>query len=118
LPREMIAGHREVALKRVGLASHAGGRMVETLSAFDKRRLQIARAIVSAPLLAIVDEPLRGLDAYAQVIVRDLLTEFRAQEGPAFLVVTSDFAVAQALADDCIVLKDRQAIARGSIHDL
>jgi peptide/nickel transport system ATP-binding protein len=118
LPREMIADHRETALKRVGLASHAGGRAVGSLSAFDKRRLQIARAIVSSPLLAIVDEPLRGLDAYAQVIVRDLLMEFRGQEGPAFLVVTSDFAVAQALADDAIVFKDEHVLARGPIHDL
>src|SRR5258706_5162073 len=66
----------------------------------------------------MVDDALRGLDAYAQVIVRDLLTEFRGQEGPAFLVVTSDFAVAQALADDAIVFKDEQVIARGPIYEL
>jgi peptide/nickel transport system ATP-binding protein len=118
LPREMIVGHREMALKRVGLASHAGARTVATLSAFDKRRLQIARAIVSSPLLAVVDDPLRGLDAYAQVIIRDLLTDFRAQEGPAFLVITSDFSVAQALADDAIVFKELSVIARGPIHEL
>jgi peptide/nickel transport system ATP-binding protein len=118
LPREMIVGHRDAALKRVGLASYPGDCMVAELAPFDKRRLQIARAIVSAPLLAVIDEPLRGLDAFSQGIIRDLLTDFRGQEGPAFLVITSDFTVAQALADDALILRDKRVIARGPIYQL
>ncbi len=118
LSRDMVAGHREAALKRVGLASYDGSTPVSRLPAFDKRRLQVARAIVSAPLLAVIDEPLRGLDAFAQALLRELLTDFRAQEGPAFLVITSDFSVAQALADEAMVLKDRHVIERGPIHEI
>jgi peptide/nickel transport system ATP-binding protein len=118
LPRELVANYRESALKRVGLASLPGDCAVSELSAFDKRRLQVARAIVAAPLLAIVDEPLRGLDAFAQSVMRDLLRNFRAQEGPAFLVVTSDFAVAQALCEEALVLQDGDVIERGPIADL
>jgi ABC-type microcin C transport system duplicated ATPase subunit YejF len=114
----MVAGHREAALKRVGLASYDGSTPVSALPPFDKRRLQVARAIVSAPLLAVIDEPLRGLDAFAQALLRELLTDFRAQEGPAFLVITSDFSVAQALADEAMVLKDRHVIERGPIHEI
>ena len=83
LPRHVVANYRDVALKRVGLASLPGNRAVATLSAFDKRRLQVARAIVSAPVLAVIDEPLRGLDAFAQAVMRDLLKNFRTQEGPS-----------------------------------
>ena len=115
LTGDLIAGYREAALKRVGLASHDGSRTVATLGAFDKRRLQVARAIVSAPLLAVVDEPLRGLDAFAQTIMREVLTDFRTQQGPAFLVITSDFTVAQALADDAMVFKDKKIVERGPI---
>jgi peptide/nickel transport system ATP-binding protein len=115
LSGDLVAGYREAALKRVGLASHEGRRTVATLGAFDKRRLQVARAIVSAPLLAVVDEPLRGLDAFAQTIVREVLTDFRTQQGPAFLVITSDFTVAQALADEAMVFKDKNIVERGSI---
>ncbi len=118
LPRDIIVAHREAALKRVGLASHIERQPVATLSAFDKRRLQVARAMVSAPLLTVIDEPLRGLDAFAQVIMRDLLADFRMHEGPAFIVITSDFAVAQALADEALVFKDRRVIARGPVHEL
>jgi peptide/nickel transport system ATP-binding protein len=118
LSRDLVAGHREAALKRVGLASFDGSTPVSALPAFDKRRLQVARAIVSAPLLAVIDEPLRGLDAFAQALLRELLTDFRSQEGPAFLVITSDFSVAQALADEAMVLKDRHVIERGPIHEI
>jgi peptide/nickel transport system ATP-binding protein len=118
LSRELIAGYRDSALKRVGLASHDGGRPAGTLSPFDKRRLQVARAIVAAPLLAVVDEPLRGLDAFAQTILRDLLNDFRANQAPSFLVITADFSVAQALADDALVFKDRHIVERGAIRDL
>jgi len=118
LSGELVAGYREAALKRVGLASHDGKRPVSTLSAFDKRRLQVARAIVGAPLLAVVDEPLRGLDAFAQTIMREVLTDFRTYQGPAFLVITADFTVAQALADEAFVFKDKKVIERGSIVDI
>jgi ABC-type glutathione transport system ATPase component len=118
LPRDLVANYRDAALKRVGLAALPGERAVAELSPFDKRRLQVARAIVAAPLLAVIDEPLRGLDAFAQSVMRDLLRNFRAQEGPAFLVVTSDFAVAQALSEDAMVLKDGRVIERGAIADL
>ncbi len=118
LTGDLTAGYREAALKRVGLASHDGKRRVAGLSAFDKRRLQVARAIVGAPLLVVVDEPLRGLDAFARTIMREVLTDFRVTQDPAFLVITSDFTVAQALADEAMVFRDGKIVERGAIVDL
>ena len=118
LPRDVVAGYREAALKRVGLASLPGNRAVARLSAFDKRRLQVARAIVTAPLLAIVDEPLSGLDAFAQSVMRDLLRTFRTEEGPAFLLVTADFSVARALAEAAFVFQDGQIVERGTLAEI
>jgi len=118
LPRDLVANYRDAALKRVGLATLPGETAVAEISAFDKRRLQVARAIVTAPLLAVIDEPLRGLDAFAQSVMLDLLRNFRAQEGPAFLVVTSDFAVARALCEEAMVLADGEVIERGPLADL
>lgn len=115
LSRDLISGYREAALKRVGLASHDGSRAVRSLSVFDKRRLQVARAFVAAPLLVVVDEPLKGLDAFAQTIMRELLIDFRATQGTAFLLVTADFTVAQALADEAMVFHERNLVERGSV---
>jgi peptide/nickel transport system ATP-binding protein len=118
LSRDLASGYREAALKRVGLASYDGRRTVADLSPFDRRRLLVARAIVGAPLLVVVDEPLRGLDAVAQTTMRDLLIDFRAEQQSAFLVITSDFAVAQALADEAMVFDGGRVVERGPIRSL
>ena len=118
LTSELVAGYRDTALKRVGLASHDGKRRVATLSAFDKRRLQVARAIVGAPLLVVIDEALSGLDAHAQSILREVLVDFRTNQDPTFLVVTSDFTIAQALAEDAMVFEGGKLVERGSISHL
>ena len=102
----------------MGLASHDGRRPVAALAPFDRRRLQIARAIVAAPLLVVVDEPLRGLDAIARATIRDLLAEFRVEQQAAFLVITADFAVARALADEAMIFQDGRVIERGSVREM
>lgn len=116
--REHVAGHRDAALKRVGLNTLAPNRTVAMLSPFDRRRLQIARAIVSVPRLAVIEEPQRGLGPLEQSIMLDLLQDFRAQEGPAFLILTANFALARALADEAMVIREGRVIERGAIADL
>ncbi|MBV9990091.1 MAG: ATP-binding cassette domain-containing protein [Alphaproteobacteria bacterium] len=118
LSRELTAGYRDTALKRVGLASYEGRRTVATLPPFDKRRLQVARAIVAAPLMVVIDEPLRGLDAVAQTTMRDLLAEFRVESQAAFVVITSDFAVAEALCDEVMVFDKGRMVERGAVTSL
>ena len=118
LPQHLVAGYRDRALKRVGLSSLSGDFPVSRLSAFDKRRLQVARAIVAAPVFALIDEPLRGLDAFAQSVVLDLLRNFREEEGPAFLVITADVSVAQALAGEAMIFKDGRVIERGPLAEI
>lgn len=118
LPRNVLSDYAENALKRVGLASMKPNRSIAALSAFDRRRLQVARAIVTAPLLAVLDEPLRGLDAFAQSVMLDLLRNFRSQEGPALLVITADFAVARTLAETALVFRDGRIVERGTLRDM
>jgi peptide/nickel transport system ATP-binding protein len=114
--REVVGTQAEGALKRVGLSRP--GQTVAELSVFDRRRLQIARAIVTQPHIAIIDEPLRGLDAFGQGVIRDLLREFRRQEGPAFLVITADFSVADALAEEAFVFQKGRVIERGPLAQI
>jgi peptide/nickel transport system ATP-binding protein len=118
LSRSLVEEYGETALRRVGLASLARTRKVSEMSTFDRRRLQVARAIVAAPALTIADEPFRGLDAFARSVIRDLLQTFRTEEGPAFLVITSDFAVARALADEAMVFRDGKVVERGAVSEL
>jgi peptide/nickel transport system ATP-binding protein len=118
MPSDLIARNRDAALKRVGLAALPGNRTVASLSRFDRRRLQIARAIVGAPLLAVIDEPLRGLDAFAQSVMRDILRSLRTQENPAFLVITSSFPLVQEFCEDVFVFRDGRIVERGTVAAL
>ena len=118
LPRKLVADYRDAALKHVGLSRIDGNIAVARLSAFDKRRLQVARAMVCMPMIVLIDEPLRGLDAFGQSVVRDLLQNFRAEKGPAYLVITSDMSVAQALAENAMVFKDGRVVEQGALTDI
>jgi peptide/nickel transport system ATP-binding protein len=112
---ELIASYRDNALRRVGLASHDRNLRAADLSPFDRRRLQVARAIVSTPLLTVIDEPLKGLDAFAQAVMRETLADFRLAQESAFLIITSDFTVASAMAEEVFVFSGGRIVERGLI---
>ena len=118
MSRELLDGHREAALGRVGIGSLPEDRLVATLSTFDKRRLQIARAMVSLPQLVVLDAPLQGLDVLERGVIAELLRDLRRREGPVFLLITHDFAVAQALAEEGFVLQDGRVIERGPLFEM
>jgi len=106
------------ALRRVGLGDMPLTRRPDELNAVDRRRLQVARAIAATPTLVVLYEPVAGLDALGAALVLDLLREFRAREGVTYLLITANFAVAQALADDALVIKDRAIVERGAVAEI
>lgn len=65
-------------LRKVGLEEHAD-RRVATYSRGMVQRLTLARSLLSDPDLLLLDEPLTGLDDNAAGMVRDILSDFRAQ---------------------------------------
>ena len=82
---EMRARARE-ALERID-ASHLASRLVGTMSAGEKRRIMIARALVHRPRQLLLDEPSNALDLAAQRELRDTLRRL-AGEGTGLVLVT------------------------------
>ena len=66
------------ALARVGLAEHSD-RRVDSLSAGERERVALARAVAAAPAVLIADEPTSRLDSLATVAIGELLAELAAQ---------------------------------------
>jgi iron complex transport system ATP-binding protein len=76
------------ALERMD-ALHLAGRLVGEMSAGEKRRVLIARALVHRPRQLLLDEPSNALDLAAQRELREILRRL-ACEGTGLLLVTHD----------------------------
>jgi lipooligosaccharide transport system ATP-binding protein len=90
---------------------------VEALSGGMKRRLTIARALVSDPEILMLDEPTTGLDPQARHILWDRL--FRLKERGVTLVITTHFMdEAEQLCERLVVMDHGKIMAEGSPVDL
>jgi heme exporter protein A len=89
-------------LARVGRAD-VGDRPVRLFSRGMEQRLALARALLHAPELVLLDEPWNGLDAAAADWLVTLLGELRAR-GTTVVVATHDFARGLAVATRALVM--------------
>ncbi len=89
-------------LGKFGLSEKAKEN-VEALSGGMKRRLQVARALVSNPKVLVLDEPTTGLDPDVRRMLWEALTEARSQ-GTAILLCTHYMEEAERLCDRIAIL--------------
>ena len=86
---------------------------VSELSGGMKRRLTIARGLINAPRILLLDEPTTGLDPQARHILWDRL--FRLKEQGVTLVLTTHFMdEAEQLCDRLVVIDQGRIVAEGS----
>ena len=102
-------------LERMAVADRAGDR-VETLSGGLARRVEIAKALLHAPKVLLLDEPSTGLDPLARRSLRALLSEL-ARDGTTVLLTTHLFDEAEEAARIGILDRGR-LVALGSPAEL
>ena len=107
---------REV-LQDVGLED-AYGKMPAELSGGMRKRLGLARALVSKPDLMLYDEPTTGLDPVTSQEISHLIRATQKARGVASLVVTHDLHCARATADRIMVIGDGSCRAEGTYAQL
>lgn len=112
LPRKFVRGKIDELLAFAQLEEKRDSKVV-SLSGGMKRRLTIARALVSEPEILMLDEPTTGLDPQARHILWDRL--FRLKEQGVTLVITTHFMdEAEQLCDRLIVMDKGKIMAEGS----
>jgi putative thiamine transport system ATP-binding protein len=97
----------EAALEGVGLAGMAG-RDPDTLSGGQKARVALARALLSAPRMLLLDEPFSRLDAELRGQMRELVFSKAREGGLPVVLVTHDEADAQAAGGPVVRIGNAQ----------
>jgi lipooligosaccharide transport system ATP-binding protein len=116
IPRAECRRRAAELLDFVQLAERANER-VDPLSGGMKRRLTIARSLMSEPDLLLLDEPTTGLDPQARHILWDRL--YRLKKRGVTLVLTTHYMdEAEQLCDRLVVMDQGRIVAEGSPRGL
>jgi zinc transport system ATP-binding protein len=103
LPVRVNDSTADQALARVGMAGHGPDQMT-ALSGGQVQRVLLARAMLGAPQVLMLDEPTQGLDQQGEAAFYRLIEEVRADTGAAILMVSHDLHVVMAASDRVICL--------------
>ncbi|MEJ7807777.1 MAG: ABC transporter ATP-binding protein [Telluria sp.] len=107
----MIRARAQELLDFVGIGQFAG-RTSKFLSYGDQRRLEIARALATDPVLLALDEPAAGMNATEKLALRELLVKIKDQ-GKTILLIEHDVKLMMGLCDRITVLEYGKVIAEG-----
>jgi branched-chain amino acid transport system ATP-binding protein len=84
----------------------------------DQRRLEIARAMLTDPVLLCLDEPAAGLNPRESADLTTLLRSIRDEDGTSILLIEHDMSVVMQISDHVIVLDYGRKIADGAPKDV
>jgi ABC-2 type transport system ATP-binding protein len=91
-------------LERVGFPADRRGEAMEHLSRGMQQKVALARALLTSPVLLLLDEPTTGLDPRSKLEVQEFIREVRALHDATIMLCTHDMAEAETLADRVGVL--------------
>lgn len=100
------------ALEQTGTATLAD-RSLDQLSAGERQRALVARALAQEPAVLLLDEPTVHLDICRQVEMLDLLARLRAATGLTILAVLHDINLAALYSDRLVLMRDGRPVAAG-----
>ena len=86
-------------------------RPVDTYSGGERRRLEIARALVSQPRVLFLDEPTVGLDTRIRYELMDVIAGLRSSEGMSIVLTTHYLDEAERLCDRVAIVHRGQVVA-------
>ena len=113
--RPRLERHRRVAemLEKFHLGESAG-RRPHQVSGGQRQRCSIARALIGAPKLLLLDEPATGLDALLRAEFYQALRQVRKEFDTPMLLVTHDLDECFELGEEMLVLRDGRIVQSGT----
>jgi phospholipid/cholesterol/gamma-HCH transport system ATP-binding protein len=117
LSREEVEGRIVNQLRLVGLES-ALDKMPSELSGGMKKRIGLARALITNPRIMLYDEPTTGLDPITSREISYLMQSMQERYEPTSIAVTHDMVCAKIVADKATILHDGLLEQQGTIESL
>jgi len=107
--KQQVIDFSEEQVSLNSIAAHGPLEPLSGLSGGNRQKVALARVLAGSPILAILEQPCRGLDLRAAGIVYDRLLQLSRNRGVSFILISYDF-------DELISICDRIAVIyRGEI---
>ena len=106
------------ALEEVGIDPADMNRYPHEFSGGQRQRIAIARALVLKPKFVVLDEPTSALDVSVQAQIINLLQDIQAKHNLAYMFISHDLKVIQAMSDNVVVMKDGKVVESGSTNEI
>jgi branched-chain amino acid transport system ATP-binding protein len=100
------------------LAGYRQEQPAFALSYANRRRLEMARAMATEPVLLCLDEPTAGMNPRETMELRDHIVRMRDERGLTVLVIEHDMRVVKGVSDRVVALDYGRKIAEGSYEDV
>jgi ABC-2 type transport system ATP-binding protein len=105
-------------LGRVGFPPDRRNEAMEHLSRGMQQKVALARALLTSPVLLLLDEPTTGLDPRSKLEVQTFIKEVRSEHDATILLCTHDMAEAESLADRIGILDRGELLFLEPVEDV
>ncbi len=121
-PRGLPAPERRkrvaAALTDVGLLPSDMDKFIHQFSGGQRQRIAIARALVLRPDVIVLDEAVSALDVSIRAQILDLLSELQHRHGLAYLFISHDLTVVNAVTDRVLVMLKGKIVEEGKTSEV
>jgi ABC-type branched-subunit amino acid transport system ATPase component len=100
------------------LAGYRQDQAAFSLSYANRRRLEMARALATEPVVVLLDEPTAGMNPHETLELRDHIVRMRDVLGLTVLVIEHDMRVVKGVSDRVIALDYGRKIAEGTYEEV
>jgi len=97
--------------------SHLAANRADSLSGGERRRVEIARALVMSPAFMLLDEPFAGIDPISVVDIQDIIVQLR-DRGIGILVTDHNVRETLSICDRAYILSDGSVFEEGTPQEL
>ncbi len=105
-------------LEKVGFPAERRNEAMENLSRGMQQKVALARALLTAPVLLLLDEPTTGLDPRSKLEVQEFIRQVRREHDATILLCTHDMVEAEALADRVGILDRGRLLFLEPVEDV